>query len=296
MLLTFSNPCFEGKKGDLVKAETNYGVHIINIIDQSKKVKKYNFGIVDRKVIASTATTQKIYAEASQFAGTNNTLEKFNKAVAAGNLEKKVAGNLTPQQKEVAGLTQPRGLLMSLFQVEEAGSIVLDNNSQAIFELPEMYVVAYCTRIQEDGIAPVEAVSAEIKFKLAKEKKAEIISNEMSKMAQGKTIYDVASNYGTTVQDAAGINFRSYSVPGAGVEPALIAAASSSKQGVLSKPVAGNNGVYMFVVNTVTPAAGEDVKTLKERLNSNYQIRASYEAYQALKDKKEVVDKRYKFY
>jgi len=60
--------------------------------------------------------------------------------------------------------------------------------------------------------------------------------------------------------------------------------------------VEGNNGVYMFVVNTVTPAAAEDLALVSERLNSGYQIRASYEAYQAIRDKKEVKDMRYKFY
>jgi peptidyl-prolyl cis-trans isomerase D len=96
-------------------------------------------------------------------------------------------------------------------------------------------------------------VTSDIRFVLAKKKKAEAISGEMKKMvAEGKTIYDIASHYNTSVQDASGINFRSYSVPGAGIEPGLIAAASASAAGVLSKPVAGNNGVYMFVVNTIT--------------------------------------------
>jgi peptidyl-prolyl cis-trans isomerase D len=260
-------------------------------------VKKYDIGIVDRKVIPSSATNQRIYAEASQFAGTNNTYEKFNKAVATGSLDKKLAMNVTPEQKELPGLVQARGLVMALFQNSKQGSIVLDNSSQAVFELVDKYVVAYCTRVQEEGIAPVEAVASDIRFLLAKKKKAEAISGEMKKMvAEGKTIYDIASLYNTSLQDASGINFRSYSVPGAGIEPGLIAAASASAAGVLSKPVAGNNGVYMFVVNTITPMATEDNAQIRQRLNSNYQIRASYEAFQAIRDKKKVVDKRYKFY
>jgi peptidyl-prolyl cis-trans isomerase D len=297
MILPFNNACFGGKKGDLVTVETTYGLHIIKIIDQSRKVKKYDIGIVDRKVIPSSATNQRIYAEASQFAGTNITYEKFNKAVAAGSLDKKLAMNVTPEQKELPGLELARGLVMALFQNSKEGSIVLDNSSQAVFELADKYVVAYCTRAQEEGIAPVEAVTSDIRFLLAKKKKAEAISGEMKKMvAEGKTIYDIASHYSTTVQDASGINFRSYSVPGAGIEPGLIAAVSASAAGVLSKPVAGNNGVYMFVVNTATPMAAEDNAQIRQRLNSNYQIRASYEAFQAIRDKKKVVDKRYKFY
>jgi len=297
MIIPFNNACFSGKKGDLVTVETTYGLHIINIIDQSKKVKKYDIGVVDRQVIPSNATTQRIYAEASQFAGTNDTYEKFNKAVAEGNLNKKIAMNVTPDQKELPGLVEGRGLVMALFQNSKEGEIVLDNNSQAVFELPNMYVVAYCTKVQEEGNAPVEDVASDIRFILAKEKKAEIIAAEMKKLAaEGKTIYDIASHYNTTVQDAAGINFRSFSVPGAGIEPGLISAASASASGVLSKPVEGNNGVYLFVVNSAVPAVAEDLSQVSERLNSNYQIRASYEAYQAIRDKKEVKDLRYKFY
>ena len=297
MIVPFNNACFSGKKGDLVTVETTYGLHIIKILDQSKKVRKFDIGVVDRKVVPSNATTQNIYADASQFAGTNNTYEKFNKAVADGNLNKKIAMNVTPEQKELPGLAQSRNLVMSLFQHSEKGSIVLDGNNQAIFELPDMYVVAYCTRVQKEGIAPVEEVASDIRFILARKKKAEVLSGEMAKLpTEGKNLYDIASHYNTQVQDAAGINFRSYSVPGAGIEPALIGAASGSETGVLSKPVEGSNGVFMFVVNTASPSASEDVAMVRERLNSTYQIRASYEAYQAIKDKKEVVDERYKFY
>ncbi len=66
---------------------------------------------------------------------------------------------------------------------------------------------------------------------------------------------------GLTVQEATQINFRSYTVPGAGTEPALIAAASVAKQGVVTGPVKGINGVYLLVANNVTTTHGEDEKT-----------------------------------
>ena len=295
MVIPFNNAC--NKKGDIVTAETTYGIHIIKIIDQSRRVRKYDIGIVDRQIIPGSMTTQRIYSDASYFAGNNETYEKFNKAVAEGNLNKKLALNVTPDQKELPGLTQSRELVMALFQNSKAGSIITDNSNQAVFELPDQYVVAYCSRAQEEGVAPVEDVASEIRFILAKKKKAEIIAAEMKKLeAEGKSLNEIAAHYNTTVQDASGINFRSYSIPGAGIEPALISAASASEAGKLSKPVEGNNGVYMFMVSEVTPVAAEDLEMVKERMNSSYQIRASYEAYQALRDKNEVKDMRYKFY
>jgi len=50
------------------------------------------------------------------------------------------------------------------------------------------------------------------------------------------------------------------------------------------------------MVSDAAPVVAEELAMVKERMNSSYQIRASYEAYQALRDKNEVKDMRYKFY
>jgi peptidyl-prolyl cis-trans isomerase D len=101
---------------------------------------------------------------------------------------------------------------------------------------------------------------------------------------------------GLTVQEATQINFRSYTVPGAGSEPALIAAASASKQGTAAGPVKGENGVFMLTVNNSVASSDEDLKLLRDRLTSTFQMRGSYEAYEALRKDANIVDKRYKFY
>jgi len=93
-------------------------------------------------------------------------------------------------------------------------------------------VVAFCTRVQEEGIAPLEAVENDIRFILLKDKKADILSAEfITNNQEGRTLDDIANAMGLNVQEATGINFRSYTVPGVGTEPALVAAASAAKQG-----------------------------------------------------------------
>jgi hypothetical protein len=52
----------------------------------------------------------------------------------------------------------------------------------------------------------------------------------------------------------------------------------------------------MLTVNNATASSDEDLKMLKERLSSTFQMRGSYEAYEALKTAANIVDKRYKFY
>jgi peptidyl-prolyl cis-trans isomerase D len=296
MVAQFNDACFSGKKGEVKTAETTFGVHIIEILAQSKTTRKYNIGIIDRKILAGSQTTQRVYSEASQFAGTNNTYEKFNKAITEKGLNKRVANDIAPQQKTLPGLNNPRSLIISLFQ-SEPGKIILDNNQQAVFEVGDKYVVAYCTRKQDDGIASLKDVENDIRFALIKDKKADVISAEFRKNTEsGKSLDVIARSMGLTVQEATQINFRSYTVAGAGSEPTLIAAATVAKQGEVTGPVKGSNGVYLLVANNITTAQGEDIKLLKARLSSTFQMRGNYEAYEALKKEANIVDKRYKFY
>lgn len=295
MVVPFNNACFTAQKGEIITAETTFGIHIIQILDRSKPVRKYNIGIIDRKILPGSATTQRVYNEASMFAGNNDTYDKFLKSVAEKNLDKKVAGDVAPQQKTLPDLDNPRYLIMSLFQAEKAGQIILDNNNQAVFEIGDKYVVAYCTRIQEEGIAPLDAVKNDVRFAVIKEKKADILAKEFSGK-ESKTLDQIGQEMNLQVQEATGINFRSYTVQGAGTEPALIAAASTARQGEVAGPVKGVNGVFMLTVNNITPAQQDDIKILKDRLISTYETRGMYEAYEALRKKAEIVDKRYKFY
>jgi peptidyl-prolyl cis-trans isomerase D len=296
MVVPFNNACFSSNKGDIKVVETSYGVHIIEILDISKKERKYDIGIIDRKVVAGSMTNQKIYAEASQFASNNDNYTKFNRAVAEQKLDKRIASNVTPQQKTLPGLDNPRFLIMSLFQSEE-GKIILDNNNQAIFEIGDKYVVAYCTKITEEGPAPLKDVENDIRYIVIREKKADAIAEQLEQdIESGKTLDEIASDEGTQVQEATQINFSSYSVPGAGVEPALIAASTVAEAGIVSGPVKGNNGVFLLTVNSITESTDEDIELLKERLTSTFQMRGTYEAYEAIRKKANIIDKRYKFY
>ena len=296
MILPFNNACFNAKNGEIVKTETNYGIHIIEVLAQSKSVRKYDVGLIDRKILASSATNQKYNSEASQFAGTNTTYEKFNSAITAQHLNKRVANDVAPQQKTLPGIDNPRTLIISLFSAS-LGKIILDNSQQAVFEVGGKYVIAYCTKIQQEGIAPLKDVANDIRFALLKDKKADIISEEFAKNNQpGKSLDEIGRTMGLSVQEASQVNFRSYAIPGAGTEPALIAAASSASQGIISGPVKGNNGVFMLTVNNITSTDKQDLKLLQNRLLATFQMRGNYEAYDALRKGANIIDKRYKFY
>ncbi len=295
MVPEFSDACFTGKKTDIVVVESAYGFHIIEILDQSKNVKKYRLGIIDRNVNASSSTIQNIYSQASSFAGTYDTYEKFNNGIATLGLDKRVASNVTQDQKTLPGLSDPRSLIRSLFEAK-LDRPVLDDNQQAVFEIDDNYVVAFCTNIVEEGYSPMTDVMDDIQYAVLLDKKADVIEKEFfEKYNSGTSLNDFASALGLNVSEAGETSFSSYFVDGAGSDPALIGAVTVAKPNVVSGPIRGLNGVYMVNVNNVS-SLDQDLEAVKASLDYSYQVKSYYEAYQALEDKANVVDMRYKFY
>jgi peptidyl-prolyl cis-trans isomerase D len=296
MVTPFNNACFTGRRGEIKTVETAFGVHIIEILDVSRRTKKYDIGFVERRIIASSQTNQRVYSEANQFASSSDTYEKFNNAISERQLNKRIANNVTPQQRTLPGIDNPRPLITALFQTKK-DKIILDNNQQAIFELGDSYVVAFCSKVQEDGYATVKDVDFEIRVALMKDKKAGIISDEFkSNMTADRNLDAIASSLNLYVQDASQVNFRSYVIEGVGIEPALAATVPAAAQNVVSGPVKGENGVFLFTVNSSTPSAEEDIDAIQQRLASMAQFRGSYEVFEALRKDAKIVDKRYKFY
>jgi len=296
MVKPFNDASFYGKKGDITVIESQFGFHIIEILDQGPKVNKVQVGILARTIQPSSNTYQNIYSEASRFAGTNNTNDKFISAIEEGGLNKRVANDIKEGDRQIPGLESPRFLIRAVYE-NKKGSIVLDQNNQAVFELDDKFVVAYLTDVKEEGIATFEQVKEDVKLNAVKKKKAEsLIKTLNEKMAGVNTLDDLAGKIKTNVQEATDINFNSFSVPGAGIEPDVIGTVVNLSENVISKPIEGLNGVYVVQVTAVTEGEGISSETEKNNLISIYQNRVNFETYNALLENANVKDKRAKFY
>ncbi len=296
MVQPFNEACFNGNKGDLTIVETQFGYHIIEILDQGPKSKKVQVSILIRSIQPSTNTYEQIYSEASRFAGLNDTYDKFIASVEKEGINKRIANDIKEDDRQIPGLESPRSLIRAVYQSDK-NNIVLDINHQAVFELEDKFVVAYLTDVKEKGTAPYEQVISDLEFNVRKEKKAEkIIKSIQEKINTTSGMNELADALNLRVKQASGINFNSFSIPGAGIEPALTGTVLAMDENSISNPVKGLNGVYVAEVTAVRENKTQDAELQRNSMLTNLRNRANYEVYNALLENAAVVDKRSKFY
>ncbi len=290
MIQSFNDACFEGKKNDVVVVESNYGYHIIEILEQGPKVKKVKVAIIQREVNPSKETINAAYQKASEFGANNRTREAFISAVETKGLNKRSATYLKPNDRTISGLEQPREMIQWAFN-NDKGQV------SEIFEFGTKYIIATISEIREEGVAPIEQVLPEVRLNVIKEKKGELIAKQM-KDENAPSVSSLSSTLGLEVNNAASVSFSSFSIPNAGVEPKVIATALSLDENVLSKPIIGTNGVYVLNVTSVTESevTDERVEMEKQRLTMAKESRANVEPLNALTEKANVKDERAKFF
>ncbi len=291
MVKPFDEAAFSGKINEYQIVNSQFGIHLLQVTKRGNTTLNVQLATIVRNIEPSSQTYQQTYSVASKFASENRDLKAFRAAVTSQGLNKRLA-TVFEADKEVAGLENSRLLVRAAFKAD-LGQTVLSSEGTAIFELGSQFVVAQLSNIQEKGYSSISTNKPTIEMVIRKDKKAEQLKEKMA----GKTdLPSLASAMGTTVGQAQDINFESYSIPGLGIEPAVAGIASALEQGAVSKPVAGANGVYVVKAASVTKGSSTDIASEKFQNKMALSYRVTAQAFEALRENAEVVDKRAKFY
>lgn len=296
MVKEFEDASFNGEVGKLYITTSSYGVHLIKVTQRGTEVKQVRLATLTRNIEPSTQTFQNVYAQASKFASENTTGEEFQNAIADQNLDKKVV-DLNEDDREIAGLDEPRNLVRAAFDTD-LNRIIENSEGSTIFELGDNFVIAMLTAINEAGTAPYEDVKVSVELAAKKVKKAEALAAKLNEAATTTNDMDsIAANLNTQVKDANNVYFTLSSVTGAGIEPALIGTVCSMDQDQLSEPIKGNNGVYLAkVISINNDESNSDIPVEKQTLEATLSSRAYSDAYEVQKNAADIEDKRAKFY
>jgi peptidyl-prolyl cis-trans isomerase D len=295
MVKPFEEAAFKNAKNEVSIVPSQFGIHIIQTTDRGKLTQQVRVATLVRRVQPSTRTYQDVYALASKFASENTDAKKFNEAIVAEKLNKRVA-TVRENDREIAGLENARLLIRSAYEADK-GDILTTSQGTPIFELGNNFVIAVLTKATEEGESSFEEAKTRVELAVTKEKKTEFLVNKATKALEGKSdLQAVASQLNTDVQSAANVNFNSFSLPGIGMEPAVVGTVAAIETDKISKPIAGNNGVYVVRVTSVNQGAEQSIDAERARLAQSMASRATSQAYEAQRKKAEIEDLRSKFY
>jgi peptidyl-prolyl cis-trans isomerase D len=279
--------------GQIVKVQTNYGLHIILLIDAKhpQAVTKFADFVVE---LAPSSETEKIaYDKAADFLQKNQTPAEFDKAAKSENLVKNI--QLTQNMVDVPQVGSARKLVQWAFQQDKPGVI-------SDFDNETKYMIAKLNKVIPKGLPKAEDVREEISALVRDEKKGKDLVKELNAAAAGTTdLRAIAAKVkDATVTDTATVRFSSTFVPNAGNEPVLVGTAFGLPAGKTSKAVAGEKIAFIVQPKSVeenAPDVAQDINGLKQQMQSMYISRLNFQGiFNSILKNANVTDTRYKFY
>jgi peptidyl-prolyl cis-trans isomerase D len=295
MVKEFNDTCFMNKKGDLKKVDSQFGFHVVLILDQTAPVKESQIAILLRAIKPSEETKKVQYNLANEMAYPDKKAKGFDPIKHMDDFAKK--NNLI--YRDEASITETSRNILNMEGTRAVVKWTLGakrGEISDVFASGDNYIVAVVTADRPDGIPALADVRDDAIAAFRRHKKAEQFINEFnSAMATSKDINSLAGTMKLNVGSAQDIAFGSYFVPGAGIEPELLGTAFGMKVNQLSKPVEGNSGVFVLVVEQFNPAAVlPDYSMIKRDIMRSMSNRAN-DALTAVREKANVKDYRYKF-
>lgn len=289
MVPEFNDASFNGKKGDLPIVTTQFGVHLIQILEKSAGAKQIQVAVLERKIVPSQATYDIMYNKAGAFAANNLNPIAFDSSIVKSGYNKRIADNIKESDKNIPGLEQPREFIRWAYTAKK-GEI------SRVFTIGDKYVVAHLVDIREKGYLPMEAVKDQITAEVRKQKKADMLVEKINN-ANATSIDALAQKLNVTANDAENISMSNPYLPGIGNEPKVVGTIFTLKAGQLSKPVKGDNAVTVLSIKEFKePAPAPDLSPTAKQIADQRKNRSDYEVFNALKEKAEIVDNRGKFY
>ena len=282
----FAAALANAKTGDIVKIASGDAIQLMQVYRADKPSKHVQVASITYPVEASAATRRDIHNQAGTFSvNAKGSVEAFNDAASAAAVTPRIA-SLAQGERTIRGLEDSRDVARWAYGAE-VGDV------SEIFPVGKDYVIAMLTEIDDNEFAPLEKVSAQIRAQVLRDKKYDYIVKELS----GSTLDEQAKSLGTEVADFDNVTFGAFYVNGPGFEPRLIGAISSTtEKGVLSAPVKGLSGVYVFEVDDIQTSDKQTAEGEKVRAQAMAEGMAQQFAIPAIQQMAKIQDLRGKYF
>ena len=288
---TLINALIEQPVSEISNLKIGQSNIILQVMNKKQMQNKYKVAIVKCPVEFSKETYNDTYNKFSQFVAQSTTIEALEKNAEENGYTVLPRMNFRSDEHYVGGVKSTREALKWVFDAKE-GEV------SPLYECGEndhLMVVALET-INPAGYTNINQVSDMLRSEIIRDKKAEKIMAEMkgfNTLAQVKGMKDAVSDSVKHVTFSA----PAYISVTRASEPVISAVASKTAVNATSAPIKGNAGVYMIqVYNKNKNAETLDSKTEQATLVNMISRYAPQQCIYELREKNEIVDKRYLFF
>lgn len=286
MVPAFDNFTIDNTPGTIGVVETEFGFHIIGVVDHKNLQRAIKVATVTKEIEASEKTISDVFSNASKFEVASQKGDFATVAKESG-LEVKPVNKMGELDATIPGVGNNRTIVNWAFNDEtNVGDIKR-------FTIPNGYVIAQLTRKAPKGLMSVAEASSTVMPILRNKKKAEKIRASIS----GTTLQEIATNQSVKVQTATAVTMATPTIPGAGAEPAVVGAAFGMKAGETTNLITGKTGVFKVRVLAVNKAPElESYATFANQLNAKVTPTVTTKVYDALKGAADIEDNRANFF
>lgn len=240
--------CLNAKKNQLGLVKTEYGFHIMKMMDDPDyRMIRFAMNSVE---IGPGSNTVKLVDEKSrkfknQIDPTNP--ETFDKAVEKFALIPMVANEFGTEQRSIGGITdmsEIRQLNYWLFDAQRA-----NNDISEVFAFPTKHVVVKLENVKHIGYATAENMRKQIEPDVRKFMKGKLLAKKIEEAyAKEKDLNKLAQQLNATVVDLDVARFGQGFLPQIGSEFGLLGAIFGLKEGVASSPIIGKEAVGLVKI------------------------------------------------
>ncbi len=282
---------FEGKINETKIVKSEFGYHLIQIVETKNIQPSVQVNFITRPLEASSETDKIIFDQATQFASANRTRDEFNKSATTNKLNKQTSPAVQKNAYQLPGLTSARDVVKWAYQVKL-------NEVSPVFSLQDNYVVAVLTGTKTEGTMSIDDARPQIEAAIKKEKKAQRITTKLSAATSlNATLESLAVSENQPVKTTENVMFANAYAENIGYEPKVIGQIFSLKENSISKPIAGEQGVFVVSVKELSkPSPIADYNSFTQQLLTSLQPRVQYGLTEALKKSVKIQDDRYLFF
>ena len=300
MVQPFATYCADKPIGEIGKVRSQFGIHIIEVLDR-KGPNHPRLALIQNKLEPSSMTKENIEKEVydllykmdEKLSTQEDGYKRVELFDTLASEEGYFARPVTVQE------TSPRLFGFSSKFAEDKILELMFKDEAKVGDLVnspikdgERYVLAILSSIKVKGETNFEDVKLAVKNDYIQEQKVKRLTAQMMK---AKKLEDLQKGNATIMK--AEVTFANPQITGAGFEPEVVGALFSGlKDGQMTKPVEGKQGVYVIRIDkTMKAPTASNYTEEQQQVLTTAKARIKGDATKALVEQAEVIDNR-RFY